>query len=205
MSLPVNVAIREPLYLGTSGETLTRAYSEIGGTAVTFTPSMTDQGDGTYLMSYTPTVTGRHIWIGATSSGIPVMFDWQVSVADPGNPDTLAAAVIAALPARQVVTIASPVATDGTATVTQGDDATLTFTNSGWSIASGHGIELVVTYAGVSTVFPGTRVSATSVSVSLTEDDTANLTPGRLHYTYLVRDTTDDLTLATGLMTVRAS
>lgn len=101
------------------------------------------------------------------------------------------------------VTVTSAVSTDGTITVTRGDAVTLPFSSADWSITEGNSIALTVAYAGTSTTYTGTRTSATAVIVSLTEDDTEALTAGRQHYTYLLRDTTDDTTLASGLMTVR--
>lgn len=91
MPYVVSEQIREPRYWGNTGLTLTRTRSEIAGSSTTITVALVDHADGNYTVTFTPSVDGRHIWMGETSDGIPVTFDWDVVTA--AQADILSATV----------------------------------------------------------------------------------------------------------------
>lgn len=73
----VGSPIYETIYLGIEGETFTRSYSAVDEEAVVLTLSADDIGDGYYRVGVTPRNKGVHIWIGESSSGIPLLLEWQ--------------------------------------------------------------------------------------------------------------------------------
>lgn len=109
----VSSPIYETIYLGIEGETFTRSYSAIGATSSVLSLTATDLGDGYYRMTFTPSSVGVHVWIGESSSGIPVLFAWDVVTAQQADP----AAYIAA----GDITMVSPVSATGDVTLYEAD------------------------------------------------------------------------------------
>lgn len=202
--------VRDALYLAdAAGTPITGATGSLTSTATllgsvtTAAVTVTERSGGSYDVAFTPSAVG--FW------GLVVRYDngvtsrvftatYEVAAVDIPSAATVATAVVTALTARHVVT--SPLAVDGTLTIVRGDASVLTITNRGWAIAPEAVIALTLSRLGVSTTYAGTRVSATEVSVSLSEAQTLALTGGRLLYRYALRDTIADLTLAVGDVTV---
>lgn len=77
MAYFVGDTISESFYTGQTGETFTRSYSYIAGSATTFNPTFTELGDGWYRYSYAPALVGIYEWVGtgSASGAITINFD----------------------------------------------------------------------------------------------------------------------------------
>lgn len=202
MPYSIGVEIRDVRTWGNPGQTLTHERSEIAGVTTTWNPTVTDRDDdfGRHLLTYTPSVAGRHLWEGETSDGIPVTLDWDVL--------TVAQADPASALGSNTVTISGPATASGDFRLTQGDVYSIALGNElSWTLTGAIDLtgETVIFYAidaGIS--ITGTVTGAGTATQVVQAELTSNQS-GALPLTtrrYELRATVADVTLATGSLIV---
>lgn len=172
-----------------------------------------------YLDPYTFDALGTWLLVATPNGDTERTVRYSFTVTDPAaQAQTIADAVLAAsVTGYGANTLGGKIARIGTLnvvtgpvdpmsadrTIIYGDEETLTWSNDTWSIAADATIQMSAYYAGVTTLFAGTRVNATTVSVALTAEQTGALIPGRNHYRYFVKANAD--VLVAGNMSVERS
>lgn len=191
----------ETIYLGLEGETFTRSYSAIGATSTALSLTATDLGDGYYRATFTPSSAGVHVWIGKSSSGIPVSFSWDVVTAQQADP----AASLGSNP----VNASGPATSSGDFRLIQGDAYTISGGNPlSWTLTGainlvGETVTFVPVGSGLSITCTVTGAGTTTqtVKAELTSNQTAAFALTlRL---YELRATVADVTLAKGVVIIQ--
>lgn len=176
---------------GKTGLTLTITAGKAGAAFASITPTVTERGSGWYTLSLTASHTDTlgDLAFHVTASGAdPSDFVAQVVAMD-FTSATLGLGAVG-------VTVVSPVASDGSITLTKGDDyldadgLAIPFTFSGLPTLIGGSVKLTFRPADrAPIVYTGTVDSATAAHFDLTAAQTRVLEVGAYAYTYDVQVT----------------